>query len=238
MEKEFVLTLGHKRIGKIFIDDNNRFHCFSLEKRLEFVSTEEVDINQVVDVLLDEGSEPKFIRIPVRYLKVPAHDKQRNLAISIYSESGTLRPRIYIHDVDEKVLCLYMQTDGVMVRSLRETPESSSEPENISEYTIAERVVYFRKRSGKSAMSLARKAGITNTTWNSIERGRVYNPSIYTLRSMCDALEISLVDFFATDIGGIQELDSLLIEELKYLNPVDQRLLARRLKSERLYGSE
>lgn len=239
MEKEFVLTLGRARVGKIFIDENNLFHCFSAENRLEFISPEQVDINQVMEVLLEESHNPKFIRIPVKYLNIPDHDKQRNLAISIYSESGQLTPRIYIHDVDEKVLISYINVDGIMVRNLRKSEESlSEEPETISEYTIAERLLYFRKRSGRSVTKLSRKAGISRVTWVSVESGRIENPSIYTLSAMCDALGITLADFFATDIFGVRYFDISLVEELKYLSPVEQRLLTRKLRNKRLNHSE
>lgn len=239
MEKEYILTLGFNRVGKFFVDDNDLFHCYCNEDNLEFISLEKVDVNQVMEVLLDEGHDPKFIRIPVRYVKVPGHDKQRNLAISAYSKSGQLKAHMYIHDVVEKVLVSHVNVDGIMVRSLRQSPESfPEEPENISEYTIAERLVYFRKRSGESESSLARKAGITINTWNGIETGRTKKPQLATLELMCDALGITLAEFFATNTKGLHEINDSLAEELKYLKPFEQRILARKLKAQRLKSSE
>ena len=237
--KEYILMLDRRPVGKMFIDDNNLFHLWSNEVWYEFVSIEPIaSIDQVTDVLLDKGHEAKYIRIAARYLEIPDRDKQRNLAVSIYSKSGNLKSRIYIHDVDEKRLISYINSDSIVIRTPRDLPTlnncSADVEEKIPEYTIAERLRCFRKRARLSGYELAKLAGISAYTTNAIERGRITNPSIYTISAICDALRISIVEFFSVYIYGVYDINISLMEEIKYLTPADQVQLAQKLKERRL----
>lgn len=237
--KEYKIIFDRRPIGTMFIDENGYFHLYVRENGHEYISNDILDIDQLTDVLLDEGSDPKFVRIPVRYSSVPENDKERDLAISAYSKSGVLKARMYVHDVVEKELISYMNIDSFIIRTLRELPGSTShEPVKAPEYTIAERLRYFRKRARLSGYELAKLAGVSITTTNGIERGRVMNPSYFSLKAICDVLEITLAEFFSINIENEQELNISLMEEIKYLTSEEQAALSRTLRNRRLSNSD
>lgn len=61
---------------------------------------------------------------------------------------------------------------------------------------IGARVRHLRKAAGMSQRELAAKSGVTNAMISLIEGNRT-NPSVGTLKSVLEGLEISLADFFA-----------------------------------------
>ena len=70
---------------------------------------------------------------------------------------------------------------------------------------LGERIKQLRKEAGISQEKLAELAGLDRTYINSVENGR-RNISIINMEKICIALEISLSDFFNTDIiKGIQK---------------------------------
>lgn len=58
--------------------------------------------------------------------------------------------------------------------------------------TIAEKVRKARKKTGLSQDKLARKAGVAYNTVVKIESGENKNPTIKTLRSIANALDVSV----------------------------------------------
>lgn len=70
---------------------------------------------------------------------------------------------------------------------------------------LGERIKQLRKEAGISQEKLAELAGLDRTYVNSVENGK-RNISIINMEKICIALEISLSDFFNTDIiKGIQK---------------------------------
>lgn len=62
---------------------------------------------------------------------------------------------------------------------------------------IGHRLRAIRKQRGLSQRELASKAGLTNGTISLIEQNKT-SPSVASLKSLLDAIPISLADFFAT----------------------------------------
>ena len=64
---------------------------------------------------------------------------------------------------------------------------------------VGSRLRFVREAAGMSQRTLARQAGITNSTVSLIEANRC-NPSVGALKRILDAVPISLADFFALDV--------------------------------------
>ncbi|MCC5464119.1 helix-turn-helix domain-containing protein [Pelosinus baikalensis] len=64
--------------------------------------------------------------------------------------------------------------------------------------TTAERIIHLRKKKGYSTNKLSQLAEIGQATLREIEIGEK-SPNIITLEKICNALQISLSDFFAED---------------------------------------
>jgi len=77
---------------------------------------------------------------------------------------------------------------------------------------IAERVIQLRAEKGYSTNKLSQLAEIGQATLREIEIGQK-SPNIITLEKICNALEITLADFFSED----KESDGSKIDEL----PID-----------------
>lgn len=235
--KEYILKLGHRNVGKLFVDNEQLLHIECYDSSCEYVTLEQFDVSQVTEVLLSEENEPKYIQIPVRYLS-DSTCSSRNLVVSVYSRYRSLDARIYIHDVDNPKMINFVYIDSIMTRNLRNLPtlevSDQDTEEKTPEYTIAERLRYFRKKSRLSGYELSKLAGISVTITNGIEKGRICNPSYLTILALCNALEISLVEFFSNDIMNEHELNESLLDEIKLLSCSEQIRLARMLKERRI----
>jgi len=62
-------------------------------------------------------------------------------------------------------------------------------------FNVGERIKYFRNKSGLTVNGLANKAGISQSYLRDIELGNK-QPTVEYLEYICEALKISLVDFF------------------------------------------
>lgn len=88
---------------------------------------------------------------------------------------------------------------------------------------VLERIKYFMGLKQWSEYKLSLESKVPQSTINSMFK-KNNNPSIYTLQSICDGLQISMSDFFKVDF----ENDSIpieyrqLIDKWKMLTP-DQR---------------
>ena len=94
------------------------------------------------------------------------------------------------------------------------------------------RIKYFRDVAGISANALAKKVGLDPTTIYKIEANDS-KPSLSSLERICDALGISLAEFFAE---GNQELDpelQRLLGTVKRLSPEQIEHLQKLLDSMR-----
>ncbi len=66
------------------------------------------------------------------------------------------------------------------------------------EIDVGGRLRYVRERAGLSQRTLAKQAGITNSTVSLIESGRT-NPSVGALKRILDAVPIGIAEFFALE---------------------------------------
>ncbi len=62
-------------------------------------------------------------------------------------------------------------------------------------FNVGERIKYFRNKRGLTVNGLANKAGISQSYLRDIELGNK-QPTVEYLEYICEALKISLVDFF------------------------------------------
>lgn len=70
---------------------------------------------------------------------------------------------------------------------------------NIAQAT-KERIEVLCNEKGINFCQLARISGVPYTTLKSIIYGGSKNPTISTIKKICDGLDITIIDFFDTDI--------------------------------------
>ena len=90
---------------------------------------------------------------------------------------------------------------------------------------IGDRIRILREKSGNSQNSLAEKAGVSQTHLRRVELGQA-DITVGHLQLICDALEISVKDFFNVN----EEAEELSVA-MTNLTPKQKRLLIEFLKS-------
>ena len=90
---------------------------------------------------------------------------------------------------------------------------------------IGERIKILREKSGHTQNSLADKAGVSQTHLRRVEHGQA-DITVGHLQLVCDALDISVKDFFNVS----EEAEELSIA-MANLTPKQKRLLIEFLKS-------
>lgn len=90
---------------------------------------------------------------------------------------------------------------------------------------IGDRIRILREKSGNSQNSLAEKAGVSQTHLRRVELGQA-DITVGHLQLICDALEISVKDFFNVN----DEAEELSVA-MTNLTPKQKRLLIEFLKS-------
>jgi len=65
---------------------------------------------------------------------------------------------------------------------------------------VAERIIELCNQKNIAINALANMAGISPSTLYSVLNEKSQNPGIVTIKKLCDGLEISLYDFFDTEI--------------------------------------
>ena len=95
----------------------------------------------------------------------------------------------------------------------------------------AEKIDALRCALGYSIRALSVKAGISKTTLVEIIQGEKI-PNIQTLQLICDALEISLSDFFNQneEVLMLRGKESILIKIYRELSPMSQDTLIKLAK--------
>ena len=63
---------------------------------------------------------------------------------------------------------------------------------------IAQRILYLCKERNITVGKLCSTAGTTASTVHDIVTGETKNPQVFTLKKLCDALDITLSEFFDT----------------------------------------
>ena len=85
---------------------------------------------------------------------------------------------------------------------------------------VLEKIDKLRKEKGWSVNYLAMEAGLTQSTVNNLYTRRT-EPKIPTLRALCDALGITLSDFFKE--SNQENEDEELIRRIKSLSPENKK---------------
>lgn len=94
---------------------------------------------------------------------------------------------------------------------------------------VGERIKYFRTIKGYTTNKLANMAGISQSYLRDVELGNK-NPTIEVLSYVCDALDISLHDFFDEQTQKTIQNDPL-IEKIYQLSPEQKKHLLNFLNS-------
>ena len=90
---------------------------------------------------------------------------------------------------------------------------------------IGDRIKTLREKSGYTQNSLAEKAGVSQTHLRRVELGQA-DITVGHLQLICDALEISVKDFF-----NVNDESEELSVAMANLTPKQKRLLIEFLKS-------
>ena len=94
---------------------------------------------------------------------------------------------------------------------------------------LYKRITYLREQKGITVNKLANLAGISQSFLREIELGNK-KPTIETLSYICDALEISLKDFFVFYLFK-QFPENELLNEIYKLTPEQRKLFLQLLRS-------
>jgi len=94
---------------------------------------------------------------------------------------------------------------------------------------VSERIRFFREQKGITVNKLATLAGISQSFLREIELGNK-KPTVETVSLICDALNITVKDFFD---DGVQSalLDDELIQQIYRLSPEQRERLGEFLKA-------
>ncbi len=87
---------------------------------------------------------------------------------------------------------------------------------------VSKRIIQLRETCNMSTNKLANAAGISQSYLREIELGKK-NPTVEMLSYICDALKISLKDFFSENDYSVQPF---LISAIEKLNEEEQLKLA------------
>lgn len=87
---------------------------------------------------------------------------------------------------------------------------------------VGKRIIELREKKNFTTNYLANKAGISQSYLRAIELGKK-NPTVEMLTYICDALEISLSNFF-TD--GIKNVSPFLLSAIDILTEKEQIILS------------
>lgn len=90
---------------------------------------------------------------------------------------------------------------------------------------IGKRIAYFRKQKGYSVNKLANLSGVSQSYLRDIELDNK-NPTVAFLTIICNALGISLQDFFNDD-NNISITNNPLLQRIYKLNPEQQEALIK-----------
>ena len=97
---------------------------------------------------------------------------------------------------------------------------------------VLERVTYYRTQKGWSEYQLAEKSGLTQSTISSWYRKNMV-PSILSLEKICNAVGITLSQFFSTDDDNfsLTALEKELLTEANRLTEQQQMAIIQFFKT-------
>lgn len=89
---------------------------------------------------------------------------------------------------------------------------------------VLDRINELRKKQGWSLYKLSEESGVSQSTLsNMFVRGT--NPSISTLSTICDALGVSLSEFFAEDSKEFDTEELILLSNYRKLQPQEKSII-------------
>lgn len=94
---------------------------------------------------------------------------------------------------------------------------------------IGKRISFFRELKGYSVNKLATLSGISQSYLRDVELGKK-NPTVEVLSYLCEALGISLKDFFDDGMSG-SFFEDPLVKQIYQLTSTQRRALAAFLSS-------
>lgn len=97
-------------------------------------------------------------------------------------------------------------------------------------FNISKRITYYRKLHGMSVNKLATSAGISQSYLRNLELNISGNPSVDTLQYICDALGITIRDFFDDDLFNTSSTDDL-IKDIMRLNTEQKKILSQFIRT-------
>ena len=65
---------------------------------------------------------------------------------------------------------------------------------------VTDRILELCRQRGITVNMLSTQAAVRQSTVNDIVSGKTKNAGIVTIKKLCDGLDISLTDFFSTDV--------------------------------------
>ncbi|MCF8023837.1 MAG: helix-turn-helix domain-containing protein, partial [Clostridiales bacterium] len=95
---------------------------------------------------------------------------------------------------------------------------------------VGKRLKNIRKKRKYSQYRLAQKSGVSQSFLSSLEAGEK-SPTINILGKICQALGISLSEFFSEETPEFPSYLKSLVKELRYLSPEQAQNLATFLDS-------
>lgn len=93
---------------------------------------------------------------------------------------------------------------------------------------VSERIKFYREQKNLTVNKLANLSGISQSFLRDIERG-TKKPTVETVSLLCEALDITLSDFFDDGIPSYI-LENDLLQQIYRLTPSQQELLKNFLK--------
>lgn len=90
-------------------------------------------------------------------------------------------------------------------------------------YPVGERIKFYRYKKGLSTNKLANMSGISQSYLRDIELG-LKNPTVEIIYFICQALEISLKEFFDED-GTVILSEDPLVQRIYQLSPEQRETL-------------
>lgn len=93
---------------------------------------------------------------------------------------------------------------------------------HISEYSLPERLKYLRERRKFTQGQLAKKAKVSQSTIAQIESGKK-DPSINTVRSIAQALDVHIAILFASDDVHVFDMKKLK-RDYKHVDKLNETL--------------
>ncbi|MCR5685544.1 MAG: helix-turn-helix domain-containing protein [Lachnospiraceae bacterium] len=95
---------------------------------------------------------------------------------------------------------------------------------------IGKRITALRKEKGYSVNHLANQAGVSQSYLREIEMGHYQNPSVDILDAICEALGISLREFF-DEYSNLRNTEDALVNEISKLTSEQREKLRLFLQS-------